>query len=67
MTQKMAYHLNHTKLEGIIEIDETAFGVIQNYGRGHEVPEQIWILGLTERSSQKLYLFPIMNREEVTI
>ena len=67
MTQKMAYHLNHTKLEGIIEIDETAFGVVQKYGRGDEKPEQIWILGLVERSSQHLYLFPIMNREEVTI
>ena len=56
MTQKMAYHLNHIKLAGIIEIDETAFGVIQKYGRGLDLDP--WF----DRTSIKQTLF-ISNNE----
>ena len=67
MSQKMADVINHVLLNGEIEIDESAFGCVRKYGRGHSVAPQIWIFGLVERLTNHLYLFPVMDRTEETV
>ena len=55
-------------LSGEIEIDESLFGRTMKYLRGNPTPGmKIWILGLVERSSNTIILYPVADRSAETL
>ncbi|GFS17825.1 mitotic-spindle organizing protein 2A [Elysia marginata] len=55
------------QLEGEIEIYMSLYGSKVKLIEGNPKGQEIWIFGLVERASNTLLLFPITNRDEVTI
>ncbi|XP_060084565.1 uncharacterized protein LOC132563829 [Ylistrum balloti] len=56
------------KLEGIVEIDESLFGKKCKYNRGYrQSGVRVWIVGLVERASNKLVLYPVSDRTAETL
>ncbi len=51
-----------------VEIDESFFGRRCKYHRGNpKIGVRIWILGIVERRSNRLLLFPLYHRDEETL
>lgn len=55
------------KFTGIVEIDESLFGRKVKHNRGAPLGNRIWILGLYERQSGRLKLFPVDKRNATTL
>ena len=56
------------KLRGDVEIDESMFGRKCKYHRGNpHVGCKVWVVGLVERGSGRMILYPVENRDEATI
>ena len=55
MSHRMAFEMEHVQLKGEIEVDESQMGHIKKNGRGSCVGHPIWIFGLTERETNRLY------------
>ena len=56
------------KFPGIIEVDESLFGRKVKHHRGNpNVGVKVWIVGLVERSTNYLMLFPVDNRSAETL
>ena len=50
------------KLRGDVEVDESCFGSRSKYNRGQQRGMKVWIVGLVERSSNRIILYPVDNR-----
>jgi transposase-like protein len=60
-------HIRTRKLAGDVEIDESMFGRKVKYHRGQPRGHKIWIVGMAERETNFLKLFPVDNRSEETL
>ncbi|XP_041485936.1 uncharacterized protein LOC121432146 [Lytechinus variegatus] len=59
---------NPVKLQGEVEIDESLFGRRCKYHRGDgNKGVKVWIVGLVERATNKLILYPVDDRSEQTL
>ena len=67
MSQRMAFEMETVQLKGEIEVDESQMGHIKKNGRGTRVGHPIWIFGLTERETNRLYFVPVVDRTEATL
>lgn len=63
----MSQCIRKHKLEGIVEIDESYFGKRHKYHRGRFVGLHVWIVGLVERGSNKIILYPVEKRNQETL
>jgi len=64
------YHVRNIKdeiLQGEIEVDESLFGRRTKCHRGDSRGMKIWIVGLVERSINRLKLFPVDRRDAETL
>ena len=52
---------------GEVEIDESMFGRRCKYHKGNPRGQKVWILGIVERSSHRLILYPVDKRDEDTL
>ena len=50
------------KLRGDVEVDESCFGSRSKYNRGQKRGMKVWIVGLVERSSNRIIIYPVDNR-----
>ena len=50
------------QLLGEVHIDESAFGQKVKYHRGEKKGTSVWILGLVEKKTNTLLLFPVPGR-----
>ena len=50
-----------------VEIDESLFGRKRKYNRGASRGHQIWIVGLVERSTNRIILYPVDSRDSNTL
>ena len=55
------------KLRGDVEVDESCFGSRSKYNRGQKRGMKVWIVGLVERSSNRIILYPVDNRNAMTL
>ena len=55
------------KLNGHIEIDESCFGSRTKYHIGQKRGLNVWVVGLIERSSNRIILYPVDNRDAATL
>ena len=55
------------KLNGRIEIDESCFGSRTKYHRGQKRGLKVWVVGLIERSSNRIILYPVDNRDAAAL
>ena len=60
-------HIAPTKFEGEIEIDESLFGRRCKHHRGAPKGAKIWIVGLIEKSSNRIKLIPVHKRNAETM
>ena len=59
---------NPEQFGGIVEIDESVFGrKIKNNKGNPRTGRKIWIVGIMERDSKKLILYPVKNRSADTL
>ena len=55
-------------LSGVVEVDESLFGKRCKYHRGKpKTGIKVWIVGLIERRSGRMILYPVENRDEKTL
>ena len=55
-------------LSGVVEVDESLFGKRCKYHRGKpKTGIKVWIVGLIERRSNRMILYPVENRDEKTL
>lgn len=50
--------------KGEVEVDEAMFGRRRKHHRGEVKGMRVWVVGLVERSSDRLILYPVENRNE---
>ena len=60
-------NITYEKLKGKVEIDESLFGRRTKYHRGDPRWLKVWIVGLVERDTNRLKLFPGDSREADTL
>ena len=65
MAEKVIQNLDNIRLTGEIEIEESQFGKKCKYNRGRARPK-IWILGITERATNRIVLVPVSKRDAAT-
>ena len=59
---------NPMKLRGIVEVDESLFGrKVKNHRGDPRSGQQVWILGMVERSTNKIILYPVADRSSQTL
>ena len=59
---------NEVKLSGEVEIDESLFGRKVKHNRGDPSKgNKIWIIGLVERCTKRLILYPVEKRDRATL
>eukprot|EP00057_Strongylocentrotus_purpuratus_P022140 XP_011676614.1 PREDICTED: uncharacterized protein LOC105444288 [Strongylocentrotus purpuratus] len=59
---------NPVQLQGEVEVDESLFGRRCKYHRGDgSKGVKVWIVGLVERATNKLVLYPVDDRTEKTL
>ena len=52
---------------GEIEIDENVFGRRRKYEKGEIKGMAVWIVGLIERGTNKMIMYPVEDRTEETM
>jgi transposase-like protein len=62
---RMEYQL--TTFTGEVEVDECCFDRKVKYHRGNARALQVWVVGVVERSSNRIRLFPVLNRSADTL
>ena len=55
------------QLRGDVEVDESCFGSRSKYNRGPKRGMKVWIVRLGERSSNRIILYSVDNRNAVTL
>ena len=60
-------HYSTIKLAGEVEVDKSLFGRKVKYHRGEKVGKDVWVMGLVERASNKILVFPVEDRSEDTL
>ena len=50
-----------------IEVDESCFGSRSKHNRGVKRGMKVWIVGLAERSTNKIIMHPADNRNAITL
>ena len=55
------------KFSGEVEVDESLFGRKCKYHRGANQGIKVWVVGLIERGSNRLILYPVENRNKETL
>ncbi|XP_070203316.1 uncharacterized protein [Littorina saxatilis] len=55
------------KFQGEIEIDESSFGRRVKQHRGRPLGMTVWVLGLDERATNRLILYPVEDRTADTL
>ena len=60
-------YVKTVKFEGIVEIDKSCFGRKVKHHRGNPRGNQLWVVGLVERSSNRIILYPVDNRNVETM
>ena len=64
--QKVYELLHHSDIQfnGIVELDESLFGLKKKHGKGKDTLVQTWIFGMTERESGRFLCFPVADRSQ---
>ena len=60
-------HYSTIKLAGEVEVDKSLFGRKVKYHQGEKVGKDVWVMGLVERASNKILIFPVEDRSEDTL
>lgn len=58
---------NRLVFSGHVEIDESVFGRRRKYNKGYTKGVKIWIVGLVERTSNRMILYPVERRDAKTL